>query len=308
MADIFVSYSRADRDTVAKVVAALKAECWDVWWDTRLHAGEHWDEVIDREINAARCVVVVWSPISVKSRWVKEEAGFALDCNIVVPLAIENAVPPIGFKLVHTENLSGWTGDPGAAAMCSLIQAVREKLGHTVPVSESAAATEPDARNYFVIRTKRDEKQWIWEEIQQSRLRQGWGLTGMRLPAEHTPENMREWCTGYRQRCNEYWHEELSQEDAESRYRILYPMKEIQAGDRIVIPRMPTENFFCIAIAKGAYEFDDFRRDTEDDDFRHVIPLKTDLRIILHEAKNVDAQIVASKVNSIAFGKAVNRI
>ena len=39
MADIFVSYSRADRDTVAGIVAALEAERWSVWWDTRLRAG-----------------------------------------------------------------------------------------------------------------------------------------------------------------------------------------------------------------------------------------------------------------------------
>ena len=65
MAGIFVSYSRADRDIAAKIVAALEAEGWTVWWDTRLIAGEQWDEVIEREINAASCVLVVWSPLSV---------------------------------------------------------------------------------------------------------------------------------------------------------------------------------------------------------------------------------------------------
>ena len=130
MADIFVSYSRADRDTVARIVEALKAEGWDVWWDTRLRAGEQWDEVIEREIHAAACVVVVWTQISVTRRWVREEAGFALDRNILVPLAIENAVPPLGFTRVQTANLSGWTGDASAPEMRGVIEAVREKLGH----------------------------------------------------------------------------------------------------------------------------------------------------------------------------------
>jgi hypothetical protein len=45
--------------------------------------------------------------------------------------------------------------------------------------------------NYFVIRTADDEKEWIWQEIQQGRLRQGWGLSNTELPAgEHTPDGM----------------------------------------------------------------------------------------------------------------------
>lgn len=52
MTDLFVSYSRADRDRVAPIVAALQAEGLSVWWDTRLRAGDHWDEVIEREIKS----------------------------------------------------------------------------------------------------------------------------------------------------------------------------------------------------------------------------------------------------------------
>ncbi len=117
MADIFVSYSRADRDTVAGIVAALEAERWSVWWDTRLRAGEQWDEVIEREINAARCVLVVWTPLSVTRYWVKVEANFALSRGILVPVAIEGAVPPLAYSLIQAADLSGWNGDARRACV-----------------------------------------------------------------------------------------------------------------------------------------------------------------------------------------------
>jgi hypothetical protein len=125
-----------------------------------------------------------------------------------------------------------------------------------------------------VIRTADDHKEWIWNEILQGRLRQGWGLSEMELPSgKHTPQKMKEWCDRYRRRGQEYWKGKISQGDAEQRYWILRQMTDIQNGDRIVVPKMPTWGSFCIAIAIGEYRFDQGSRDPDDDDFRHVIPL-----------------------------------
>ena len=40
MADIFISYSKADRDKVVVLSAYLESEGWTVWWDNQLAAGE----------------------------------------------------------------------------------------------------------------------------------------------------------------------------------------------------------------------------------------------------------------------------
>jgi hypothetical protein len=117
---------------------------------------------------------------------------------------------------------------------------------------------------------------------------------------------MADWCQRYRSRGEQHWKEQIPQDQAESRYRILRPMVEIQSGDRIVIPKVPTWNSFCIAVAKGSYEFDVSKRtDPEHDDFRHVIPLQSDLRIVPY-LSNVDAQIVVSSFGG--FQRAVNRV
>jgi hypothetical protein len=79
--------------------------------------------------------------------------------------------------------------------------------------------------NYFVIRTSDDEKEWIWKQLQEGRLRQGWGISGMMLPSgQDTPEHRREWCDRYKSRAKEFWQEEVSAENAESRYWILRQM------------------------------------------------------------------------------------
>jgi hypothetical protein len=37
MADVFISYAKADRSLALKLAAMLEAEGWKVWWDTSVH-------------------------------------------------------------------------------------------------------------------------------------------------------------------------------------------------------------------------------------------------------------------------------
>jgi hypothetical protein len=124
MADIFLSYKRTDQERVAPIVALLESSGWSVWWDTRIDAGEQWDEVIEREVNAASCVVAVWSTESVTSRWVRTEASEGLERGILIPIFIDPTKPPLEFKLVQSVYLVGWRGDVGDPAARTLIAAV----------------------------------------------------------------------------------------------------------------------------------------------------------------------------------------
>jgi hypothetical protein len=40
MADVFISYAKADRSLASKLAAMLEAEGWKVWWDTTLIPGD----------------------------------------------------------------------------------------------------------------------------------------------------------------------------------------------------------------------------------------------------------------------------
>lgn len=109
--DIFLSYARRDRATARVIAESLKAEGFSVWWDASLHSGETFDEVIERNLKEATAVVVLWSPASVASRWVRAEATLADRRNKLVPAIIEACDRPIIFELTHTAELTGWTGD-----------------------------------------------------------------------------------------------------------------------------------------------------------------------------------------------------
>ena len=79
MADLFVSYKAEDRRRVAKLVAALEASGFSLWWDAHIGGGSEWREEIERNLDAARCVIVVWSKGSTGPHgdFVRDEASRA---------------------------------------------------------------------------------------------------------------------------------------------------------------------------------------------------------------------------------------
>lgn len=109
--DIFISYSREDRPTARLFASCLADEGFSVWWDNALHSGETFDEVIEKQLREAKAVVVLWSPRSVASRWVRAEATLADRRNKLCPAIIEACDRPIVFELTHTADLSDWSGE-----------------------------------------------------------------------------------------------------------------------------------------------------------------------------------------------------
>lgn len=142
MADVFVSYSRADQDMVQRIVALLEAQGWMVWWDTRLDAGESWDITIEREIKAARSVVVVWTPRSVGSEWVREEAHHGRERGVLVPVLLDLDEPPFGFRRLHAVNLTGWDGVTITVAVDRVLAVVRRRLGGTTSGSPDESKSD----------------------------------------------------------------------------------------------------------------------------------------------------------------------
>jgi len=90
MSDIFISYKREEQAEARKLANGLERQGWIVWWDPKLRAGEHFDDVIEAALDEAKCVIVMWSKLSVASRYVKDEATYALNRNKLVPMAIED--------------------------------------------------------------------------------------------------------------------------------------------------------------------------------------------------------------------------
>ena len=58
-----------------------------------------WREAIERELNAAKCVIVVWSLRSVgpSGSFVRDEASRAWERGTYLPVKIDDCRPPLGF-------------------------------------------------------------------------------------------------------------------------------------------------------------------------------------------------------------------
>src|SRR5215475_12900027 len=126
MSDIFISYKREEQAIARKLANALESEGWSVWWDPKLRAGEHFDDVIEKALNEAKCVVVLWSKLSVNSRYVKDEATFALKRNKLVPVSIEEVAVPFRFEGLHTPSLVDWNGSRNFSAFRKLVEDIAE--------------------------------------------------------------------------------------------------------------------------------------------------------------------------------------
>ena len=135
MADIFISYARADRARIEDLGSWLGKAGYTVWWDRQIVGGEDFYEAIERELAAAKIVVVAWSQESSKSRWVKDEAGVAAEAGKIIALSLDGSEPPIGFKQFHA--IDGTDDDEVVRE--ELVRAIKAKLeGVNAPAASSS--------------------------------------------------------------------------------------------------------------------------------------------------------------------------
>src|SRR5215471_12808657 len=141
MSDVFISYKREEQGVARKLANALEGEGWTVWWDPKLRAGERFNDVIEKALRDARCVIVLWSKRSVESLYVKDEAHHALKRNKLVPVMIEEVELPFRFEDLHTPSLCDWDGSKDFSAFRRLVEDISTILGSS-PTATVAEAEE----------------------------------------------------------------------------------------------------------------------------------------------------------------------
>ncbi|TAN01958.1 MAG: TIR domain-containing protein, partial [Rhodanobacteraceae bacterium] len=145
MADVFISYARTDKARVAPLVAAIEAKGWSVWWDPAIVPGREFDDEIEAEINAAKAVLVVWTPTSVASRWVRGEARDAADRNVLVPVRFDNAHLPMDVRAIHTTDLDGWGENPAGPRAQEFLNALGMLIARTQDAQTAKGGIAPPA-------------------------------------------------------------------------------------------------------------------------------------------------------------------
>lgn len=137
--DVFVSYSRKDRDNMHLIRAALLTSGLTVWSDESLEPGTpHWKQDVQLAIEGAGCVVAILSPDAKTSEWVGEELSYArirkLRIFTVLVRGDESNAIPFGLTGVQWIDMRSdyqqeITPLVQQAAVQQLVLAVQEHLG-----------------------------------------------------------------------------------------------------------------------------------------------------------------------------------
>ena len=144
MPDVFISYATKDRTVAEALAEILQLQGWSLWWDRKISAGRSFDREIEQALEAAKCVIVLWSMNSVESEWVRNEATEAAARQVLIPVLIENVKLPLAFRRLQSIDLIGWVGSPNDARLSLLTQAVNTvaKMPTSSPPAPISARVE----------------------------------------------------------------------------------------------------------------------------------------------------------------------
>ena len=125
MADIFISYASEDRELAAALAGKLTSRGYSVWWDHHIVGGAQFRDVIYEQLQTSKVSIVIWTPHSIKSAWVKDEADEALKAKKLIPLLsgiADVSQVPLGHRSTHLLQLKDFD---------AVLRAVRTNLGGT---------------------------------------------------------------------------------------------------------------------------------------------------------------------------------
>jgi len=139
MASVFLSYDRDDVGCAKPIANALEKAGHVVWWDRRIGGGSEFSKEIERALNSADLVVVLWTRSSIESPWVRDEAGAGRDKGRLVPLSIRGTLPPLGFRQFHAIDLGQWSGRGRIPQLGDILAAIDRQLKEPgIPTPEAA--------------------------------------------------------------------------------------------------------------------------------------------------------------------------
>lgn len=126
MANVFISYSRDDKDYAEALANMLHKRGATVWWDTELMPAERFRDRILEEIENADVIVVLWSKSSRSSMWVSDEAKVALDSEKLIQVSLDGEPQPTGYgqATINQLDLSNWNINDPTSLSTSLFEAI----------------------------------------------------------------------------------------------------------------------------------------------------------------------------------------
>ena len=155
MSHVFISYSRQDIDFARYVRAMLENQGFWVWMDEkRLSAGMDWWDEIEANIDSCSAFIVIMSPDSRKSVFVRNEILRALDQNkALFPILYRGQYFGMLAHVQHEEMLSGLNDEFSDEFIAGLADAVGLSNKRTVRVEVTNASVEKLESDVLVMKS-----------------------------------------------------------------------------------------------------------------------------------------------------------
>jgi hypothetical protein len=148
MADIFLSYVSSDRPRAERLKAWFEEAGWSVWIDRDISLGEDWAHRIQKELESARLVVVLWGAEARRSEWVQKEAIAAQQSDRLVQVHATGLPLLAPFDAIQAVRMQSWSGESGHSERLKLLSTIASRLGTTLPANLNAVAREEDVTAY----------------------------------------------------------------------------------------------------------------------------------------------------------------
>lgn len=162
----------------------------------------------------------------------------------------------------------------------------------------------------FIFWTWEDKLSWITEELRAGRLRQGWGGQGTALTDDRGRLLSFESWLIETENYFSGWEDVPDRDRRHTRYSILKTMVEMEPGDLVVVPRVPTGDTFTVAVVAGGYSFDGRHFGgahpvIPSNDLGHVVEVETTTQRVF-SISDPDAALIAKQFRN--YRRAVNAV
>ena len=152
---IFISYKREERELADAYSRAFQRAGYSVVTDLNIQKAVDFGEAIDQMIRQSAMVVVLWTPASASSNWVRKEAAEAERLKKYFGVIVEPVAPEDLPLAVRNNNFADVSSLARDEAMASVIAEISDKIGSlrdsAVEAEAQSAQLSGDLEFYQVV-------------------------------------------------------------------------------------------------------------------------------------------------------------
>ncbi len=154
-----------------QVVRGLRSIGVDVWWDQDM-PGVDWQQELERQVTELSALVVIWTPASTNSEYVRDEARLALSRHKLVNALHGVHAPPFPFDRINGLPIDDWNGLDTHGGWSRLVATLEEFLVKSGVVKDGDLTTALERREQ-TLHDGRTSAASAEEAFQEAKAREG---------------------------------------------------------------------------------------------------------------------------------------